>query len=451
MKTLFSAAVAASVVTLSPSTVMADAQIDEIKEQVEALRQLYEQRINELETKLEKLEAASSQQSESEQADKEPSAVARRKIYGNEFNPSIGFILNGRYSSFSEGDSEIAGFAVGEEGERGREGLAVDETELNVAANVDDYFYGAATVAIVREDGGDEIEMEEAYFQTLPGAGLPDGSSLKAGRAFWTLGYLNEHHVHEDDFTDRPLPYRAFLNKSYNDDGIEVSYVLPTDLYAELGGGVFRGDDFPFGNAEGASIDVWSGYGRLGGDIGANQSWRIGAYALVGETGDDGRESNEGAVTFVGDTSLYAADLRYTWAPTGNPRQQELILQGEYFYRDEDGDYEDSDAGTGSVAFDDDDSGWYAQTVYKFRPQWRVGARYSRLDPASTPAGLVGSALDADGHDPYAVALMADWTHSEFSRLRLQYNYEELSDNQEDNQFILQYIMSLGAHGAHKY
>ena len=451
MKKLLSAAVAASVATLNPGTVLADAEIDELKQQVEELRKLYEQRIDDLESKIDKMEAASSQQPESKQAEKEPSAVAGRKVYGNEFNPSIGFILNGRYSSFSEDESEIAGYAIGEEGERSREGLALDETELNFAANVDDYFYGAGTVAIVREDGEDKIELEEAYLQTLPGAGLPDGAGLKAGRAFWTLGYLNEKHVHEDDFADRPLPYRAFLNKAYNDDGIEVSYVLPTDLYAEIGGGIFRGDDFPFGSADGASIDVWSAYGRLGGDIGDNQSWRVGAYALVGETGDDGREANEGDVTFVGDTNIYAADLRYTWAPTGNPRQQELILQGEYFYRDEDGDYEDSDAGTGIVDFDDDDSGWYAQAVYKFLPQWRVGARYSRLNPADTPAGLVGSALDDDGHDPYTVSLMADWTHSEFSRLRLQYNREELTDGVEDDQIVLQYIMALGAHGAHKY
>jgi len=46
---------------------------------------------------------------------------------------------------------------------------------------------------------------------------------------------------------------------------------------------------------------------------------------------------------------------------------------------------------------------------------------------------------------------MADWTNSEFSRLRLQYNREELSGDQNDNQVILQYIMSLGAHAAHKF
>jgi hypothetical protein len=46
---------------------------------------------------------------------------------------------------------------------------------------------------------------------------------------------------------------------------------------------------------------------------------------------------------------------------------------------------------------------------------------------------------------------MLDWTNSEFSRIRLQYNRAELARGQDDDQFMLQYIMSIGAHGAHKY
>jgi len=279
---------------------------------------------------------------------------------------------------------------------------------------------------------------------------LPSGLGVKAGRAFWTFGYLNEHHTHADDFADRPLPYRAFLNKAFNDDGLEVSYVLPTDLYAEIGGGLFRGDDFPFGGATGDGGGAWSAFARIGGDIGADKSWRLGGYVLFGKA-DAGRNSNEDAVTFIGDSDLYAADLRFTWAPTGNAREREVILQGEYFRRVEDGSYEDSEAVTGAIAFDGKASGWYAQAVYKFLPQWRLGTRYSRLEAAEIPAGLAGSALDSQGHDPEATAVMLDWTNSEFSRVRLQYNHEELSRDQHDDQIMLQYIMSLGAHGAHKY
>ena len=47
--------------------------------------------------------------------------------------------------------------------------------------------------------------------------------NVKFGRAFWTLGSLNAQHSHSDNFADRPLPYRAFLDKAFNDDGLVTS------------------------------------------------------------------------------------------------------------------------------------------------------------------------------------------------------------------------------------
>jgi hypothetical protein len=46
---------------------------------------------------------------------------------------------------------------------------------------------------------------------------------------------------------------------------------------------------------------------------------------------------------------------------------------------------------------------------------------------------------------------MTDWTNSEFSRIRWQFNREELSSGVSDNQYIIEYIVSIGAHGAHKF
>ncbi len=404
------------------------------------IKKSYEKRISNLENRLEKNSTALN------------SANSTRNIYGNKLNPSIGIILNGKYSNFSKNESEFAGFGVGEEGERGKEGFSIGESELNFSSNIDDKFFGSLTAAIVNEDGSDKVELEEAFIQTTPGFGLPTGLSVKAGRSFWKLGYLNEHHAHSDDFADRPLTYRAFINKSFNDDGAQISYILPTDFYAEIGGGSFRGDDYPFGGGDGTSN--YSAYFRVGSDIGEKQNWRLGVSTLSGEA-KTGRVTNEddngNNVTFIGDTDLYIADLRYNFAPTGNAKNQELTLQGEYFYRDEKGTYEDTKAATGVINFDDNSSGWYLQTVYKFKPQWRVGLRYSELLSANTPAGLSDSALDSQNHDPKSYTTMVDWTNSEFSRIRLQYSHEELSKNSHDNQVTLQYIMSFGAHSAHKY
>jgi hypothetical protein len=46
---------------------------------------------------------------------------------------------------------------------------------------------------------------------------------------------------------------------------------------------------------------------------------------------------------------------------------------------------------------------------------------------------------------------MIDYNWSEFSRMRLQFAQDKSMQGVTDNQWTLQYIMSLGAHGAHKF
>ena len=454
-KKLLLAASAVAILSASPSYAASDADLNALRAEIQAMRQAYESKIQKLEKKVETLETRQSKTASRVTAIEPsaggvapPPATAKRRIADNSFNPEIGVILQGKYQSFSEKEGEFAGFAVGEEAERGEEGFGLDETELNFSANIDNLFRGSATIALHEHEGETEVEIEEAYVETTS---LPHGLSAKAGRFFQELGYLNSHHSHADDFADRPLTNRVFLDKSYGDDGVQVSAILPTDFYSEIGGGVYRGDDFPGGGADGNDIGSWTAYGRVGGDIGDNTSWRLGLSTLQvdGAERSAGHEGEE--VNFDGDSSLYIADARITYAPTGNAREQEIILQGEYFYRNEDGTYDDTDAGTGAVAYDDNQSGWYAQSVYKFHPQWRVGARYSQLYAGDVPTGLVGSKLDDGGHNPWAAAAMVDWSNSEFSRVRAQFNREELSDGSEDDQFVLQYVMSIGAHGAHPF
>jgi len=52
---------------------------------------------------------------------------------------------------------------------------------------------------------------------------------------------------------------------------------------------------------------------------------------------------------------------------------------------------------------------------------------------------------------PSRTTLMLDWSPSEFSRLRAQYAWDDARDAATDEQFFLQYIHALGAHGAHKF
>ena len=249
---------------------------EQLATQIDALKQDYEKRIAALEAQLAVMKAKPAA------ADEQAAPAPTMRSGDNSFNPAIGVVFAGMVSDFSEDESEgLPGFQVGHESGRPQEGLSLGHSEITMSGNIDDKFRGALTLGLHGDDHGDEVEVEEAYVQTLGGSGMPDGVRLKAGRALWTFGYLNEQHAHADDFNDRPLPYRAFLDGAYNDDGLELSVVLPGELYSEIGGGVFRGRDMPFGGSE-SGREAWSAYGRLGGDLGRNTAWRLGGYVLDG-------------------------------------------------------------------------------------------------------------------------------------------------------------------------
>ncbi len=428
------------------SSAHAQEDVSDLRQALDELRSEYEQRISDLEKKLE-MAVQSKEHAGSTGTTK---SVGGRTIKGNIFNPSIGIVLNGQFKEFSKRtEPELKGFSVGEEAHRGDGGMALDHTELNFSANVDDKFYGSLTYAIAEHEGVVETEVEEAYIETLPGAGAP--AKFKFGKALWAIGYLNEQHAHVDDFVGRPLPYEVYFNGAFNDDGIQISKILPTDVYQEVGVGLFRGNDFPFGTTDKQGIGATSLYYRIGGDLGVNGTWRLGAYRLDGETG--GRVGTEDLVTFIGDTDITAYDLRYTYAPTGNEASQEITFTAEHFSRSEVGNY----TGTGAEAFaqtdiNQDTSGYYVAATYKWMPQARVGVRYAAMTSDNIVGGtLDGTVVDGDGFNPTQTDIMFDWTNSEYSRIRLQVGSEEVTRGENDDSFILQYIMSFGAHGAHKY
>ena len=97
-------------------------------------------------------------------------------------------------------------------------------------------------------------------------------------------------------------------------------------------------------------------------------------------------------------------------------------------------------------------NGFYAQGLYQFMPRWRVGLRYGQLwsDNQVPETGPLQSVLGWDPSSPRRISTMIDFSNSEFSRLRLQYSFESggLGD---DSLVYLQYIISIGSHGAHAF
>ena len=421
----------------------AGAQNENVEERIQRL----EQRIQELEKEKIKSDVIAISANDGQEVREMPSG----NFAVSSFVPDISVILNGSYSHYSQNHTHVRGFQMGHHGEKPNDGFSLGESEVNISANADDKFRGSLTLAIVGEHGEDKIEIEEAYLETLA---LPYGMSLKAGRMLPIFGYLNDKHLHTDDFYDRPLPYRVYMNSHYIDDGLQGSVVLPLDFYAELGGGIFRGGKFPSDAEGGSYAGSYTAYAKTGSDVGVAHSWQFGVSYMHTKSKEEGRNDshddghNHGKMTFRGESDLYGLDFKYTYSPNGNNRETQMVLQAEYIMRKENGQY---DLGKGYYDFDNTTNGWYAQAIYKFHPNWRAGYRYSEMNPKKrVSVELAGSLLNSRGHRPSMHTTMLEWANSEFSRVRVQYNYDS-SDKKPDNQIIFQYTVSFGAHGAHKY
>jgi len=83
-------------------------------------------------------------------------------------------------------------------------------------------------------------------------------------------------------------------------------------------------------------------------------------------------------------------------------------------------------------------------------PDGRFGSRFDTLSMDDPGTAFAGTGLALRDDDPRRLSFMVDWSNSEFSRLRLQYTRDEAGAS-DDNQFGLQYTMSIGAHGAHSF
>jgi hypothetical protein len=102
------------------------------------------------------------------------------------------------------------------------------------------------------------------------------------------------------------------------------------------------------------------------------------------------------------------------------------------------------------MPYNNDQRGWYLQAVYQPFPRWRVGLRYDLLSSSDPGQAYDDTPLMPSADDPRRYTLMADWSNSEFSRLRLQYSVDQAGFI-NDKQWGLQYIFSIGAHGAHSF
>lgn len=449
-------AIALALLLAAPLPALANPEVEklrvEFEQKLRALQDNYEDRLKQMEGRMAQTEdKAQTAQTSAEQAARAPAAASS-------FNPEISLILQGQYAHRKDiAERGITGFIAGghDHGGGGR-GFNLGGTELVFSASIDPYFRGFVNLAVA-DDG---VAVEEAWFQTT---GLGKGFNLKGGRFLSGIGYINEKHPHAWDFADQNLMYTALFGEHLIQDGVQVKWLAPTETFMEFGLEAARGQNFPGseagGNKNGAG--ALAAFAKIGGDVGASNSWRAGLNYLTAkpkarEAHLDDTNAVEGITEFTGKSNTWIADFVWKWAPLGNTKSQNFTFSGEYFRRNENGNLlcEDNTAAGGACtgltdAYRSKQSGFYAQGVYQFMPRWRAGYRYDRLDSGSVNFGTLP--IEHKDYHPTKHSLMADYSPSEFSRFRLQLARDKSMLGIADNQMTLQYIHSLGPHGAHKF
>ena len=386
------------------------------------------------------------------------------------FNPDVSAIVDMFYhqSDSKEGighvTGEMAGFghAHGHGGEGHHhhgpdKGFNLRHLEVQLSAAVDPYFKGSAIVAVAEEGA----EMETAEIETT---GLPWGLKLRGGKFYSDFGYINAQHAHQWDFADQPLIYKLCLGEhGLNEKGLQLSWLAPTPFYLLAGVEVFQGEnenlfayhgEEPLPTHDGPRVGV--GWLKIGPNLSGRHALQFGVFAATGKHQEEHDGDGDGAADhwLDGDSTFWGGDAVYKYDAPRAHGQGDFIAQAEYFSREKDlrlvaHDLAPQFVGNSRV---DRQDGYYAQAVYGFLPRWRAGVRWEQVG-LTNESELPNGTTKTFGSSRRASAML-DFSPSEFSRIRLQVSqgsYETAEGREDVAEVYVQWMISLGAHGAHKF
>ncbi|MDP7254253.1 MAG: hypothetical protein QGF00_31935 [Planctomycetota bacterium] len=468
------------------------AEINVLHQQMEKQRKEYDARLRELQNRLQKLESSKV----TNKAEKLPTAgtdtieAELQRLSADEItelapkpgllpglerayqslNPDISVIIDGFYHNddTKEGISNILadmdgfGDAHGHD-EHGHEhssiekGFNLREIELRFSGEVDPYFKAWSTVA-VSEEGA---ELEEAVIQTTS---LPAGFQFQAGKFFSDFSRTNAQHPHQWDFVDQPLINNLLLgDHGLNETGVQLSWLAPTPFYLLAGAEAFQGGnekmfnylgDDPLPDRDGPRVFV--GWLKVGPDLPGNHGLQVGLFGGHGvhQEEHDGDGDDTLDHWLHGDSTFWGGDLVYKYDSPQQYGKGDLTVEAGYLQRRKDLEVRQHDLMPGLAGRDrvDDQDGLHLQAVYGFAPRWRAGFRWDQV-------GLVNRSRLPDGStehfgNSHRLSAMMDVTLTEFSQIRLQLSRGEYfveGDREDAWEVFLQLLISLGAHGAHKF
>jgi hypothetical protein len=381
----------------------------------------------------------------------------------------------------SASDEELESLQGGEHDPRQR-GFTLQQAELGFKGAVDPYFTGEAyLVYFLDAEGESNFEVEEAFATTqrLPFGLEERGLQLELGQFFTEFGRLNALHPHAWDWQDQPIVLSRFLGgDGMRQTGVAARWLTPLPWFSELivttqnangetmvsflaNDEVFEERPIggrPFDDPAVSSLADLVYTTRLvnGFDLSDTWSAQIGGTWATGPNATDGR------------THIYGADLVVKWLPLQTDRGWPYVkIESELLYRrykadgffgcaeaDEDPCTDPLDLG-GEVLRD---WGFYSQIVWGFRRGWSTGLRVEHAtgsgDSFDTETGtFVSHDDDAYRSNRWRLSPLIAFYPSEFSRLRLQYNYDHANDLRDDDAHTVWagFEFLFGSHPAHVY
>lgn len=406
--------------------------------------------------------------------DAREAAILRRQQLLNRFNPAIGFVIEPifnykqRVQTFNDGDGANArGNGDDTVGDRLPAGFsaALRTIELFAAADVDPfaraYVIAAGHGEAIGSKGSEEFlkavfEIEEAAIQTTS---LPANLSVRGGRFFADWGYLGRRHAHDLPQITRP-PSLGHLYNTNQTDGLEVSWLAPTNLYLQLTGGwgfnfgILGEDPVTQRRQNVLQGNVVFGTARTYYDLNDDNNFELGFSWLYSPSSRVPAAETVALMAVDENTPIdrhtLDIDFHYRWYPLGRGLRQSLSLHGEVIY-----DFGQGRRDVFGNTVSQGAWGGYAYAEYRISKRWRPGFRFDYYTMPSEPAivtnpftGLQGSTVNSTG----SRTRVNTWTPyitfypSEFQRFMLEYNYSSHGNATSTSEFLFQWEVVIGSH-----
>lgn len=318
-------------------------------------------------------------------------------------------------------------------------GMTLQNVELSLSGAVDPFLRAESHIIYFLTPAGQSVlELEEAFVTTQT---LPFGLQIEAGQFLTEFGRTNNRHPHSWLWQDQPvINTRLFGPDGMRGPGFRLGWLTPLPWFSEVHMGAQ--------NAVGSTMHSFLGSGGV--DDGHGHGAPIGIGGLKGpgreiDSLDDfvylGRWTNYFDITdetftkfglsgLIGpnptgntsQTQIAGVDWILRWLPINNERGWPFVtLEAEAMVRNFQvaSDLRKDLPNQESQLFD---TGFYLQGLWGFWRNWATGIRYEYATGIGESKD--GRAEDHFRSDRHRLSPLLVYYPSEFSRIRLQWNYD---------------------------